>query len=121
MDHSEYIRQREQLIREDRAKRIDYNNSHQPSDLERAADGLVRDIRAREAVTVWGAETTTKPAYGSQQMFPGMEFLTSEHFFQLKYELVMRRTFIWSWSNAARETIVRTTTFAILSKVRPRV
>ena len=74
----EYLRQREQFIREDRALRPDRATASVLSSDERRADDILRSIRDTEAKDVWGQQTTLEHHHGSKQMFPGMEFLTGE-------------------------------------------
>ncbi|KAH9900839.1 Metallo-dependent hydrolase [Cubamyces lactineus] len=90
---ADYLAQRSQLIAQDRSLRADYAIEKDLSEDERKADEILRLIRTREAQSVWSAENATKHHHGSQQLFPGMEFLT------------------------ARETIVETKLFDILSKM----
>ncbi|OBZ69171.1 Adenosine deaminase CECR1-A [Grifola frondosa] len=90
-----YLQKRHQLIREDRGRRVDAIHGKKLSDAEQRADRIVRDIRAAEAISVWGPES--QAASGAENallhVFPGMEFLT------------------------ARETILGTQLFKILSKM----
>ncbi|KAI0658813.1 Metallo-dependent hydrolase [Cubamyces menziesii] len=90
---ADYLTQRSQLIAQDRSLRADNAIAKDLSEDERKADEILRRIRTREAQSVWSAENSTKHRHGSQQLFPGMEFLT------------------------ARETIVETKLFDILSKM----
>ncbi|EIW51838.1 Metallo-dependent hydrolase [Trametes versicolor FP-101664 SS1] len=89
----DYHAQRKQLIADDRALRIDHAAQKEISEEERRADKMLRHIRSSEAVSVWSATQPLKHLHGSQQLFPGMAFLT------------------------ARETIVGTKLFDILSKM----
>ena len=73
-----YLKKREQLIREDRALRPDYENTSTLSVDERKADEIIRGIRTAEAETIWSLDRKSNHVHGSQQMFPGMEFLTCE-------------------------------------------
>ena len=66
-----YLNQRAQLIREDRARRVDHEKLDNLSPAEVQAEKLVRDIRKEEAISVWGAQHDEIP-----HPFPGMEFLT---------------------------------------------
>ena len=77
-----YLSQREQLIREDRALRPDHATSHALTPEEIRADKILRGIRTAEAETVWGLDRKSSHPHGSQQMFPGMEFLTGEFFME---------------------------------------
>jgi adenosine deaminase CECR1 len=65
-----YLEERNALIREDRAMRLDSSRDHlTPSEIK--ADQVVRKIRAAEAKSIWGADYDSVP-----HPFPGMEFLT---------------------------------------------
>ncbi|KAG2359760.1 Metallo-dependent hydrolase [Suillus spraguei] len=69
---ADYLQRREKLIIEDRALRIDYvRTNYTPAELK--ADQVVRSIRAREAVTVWGIDHEDVP-----HPYPGMEFLNAK-------------------------------------------
>ena len=73
----EYLKQREELIAQDRALRPDYTSAIPLSVDEQKADEILRNIRTAEAESVWnGKRPHEKSIYGPQQMFPGMEFLT---------------------------------------------
>ena len=72
MDLSTYLADRDKLIKQDRALRIDSIKLENLSKTEAAAEEIVRAIRAEEAVSVWGEEHE-----GIEHPFPGMEFLTS--------------------------------------------
>ncbi|TBU35454.1 Metallo-dependent hydrolase [Dichomitus squalens] len=69
----EYLAKRQNLIQEDRARRVDQNAVHRSSPDEIRADELIRRIRKEEGETIWGKQQL----HGSEQLFPGMEFLTS--------------------------------------------
>ncbi|KAI0647558.1 Metallo-dependent hydrolase [Trametes meyenii] len=86
-----YLAKRNELITQDRALRPD--SARPLSADEQKADQILRNIRAAEDKSVWGPDKPVHNIYGPQQMFPGMEFLT------------------------ARETIVGTKLFAILSEM----
>jgi adenosine deaminase CECR1 len=65
-----YLEERNALIREDRALRLDSVREHlTPSEIK--ADQVVRRIRAAEAKSIWSADHDLVP-----HPFPGMEFLT---------------------------------------------
>lgn len=71
-----YFARREQLITEDREQRIDANVlSFRPKEIEMRADQVVRDIRAQEALDVWGSDSNLKLDVDTH-LFPGMAFLT---------------------------------------------
>lgn len=72
-DVAEYQARRTALINEDRALRPDHATTDR-STVELQADKLVRELRAEEALSVWGAEHEDV-----QHAFPGMEFLTGEY------------------------------------------
>ncbi|KAI0332609.1 Metallo-dependent hydrolase [Cubamyces sp. BRFM 1775] len=91
--NADYLARRAQLIAQDRALRADHVIGKELSEEERKADEILRRIRTSEAQSVWNAENSAKHRHGSQQMFPGMEFLT------------------------ARETILKTELFDILGKM----
>lgn len=73
VDISAHLDEREKLIKQDRALRVDAAKSGDLTPTESAADEIVRAMRAREAVSVWGVEQE-----GIENPFPGMEFLTSK-------------------------------------------
>ena len=75
----EYITKRGDLILQDRSKRVDQNANHKLSSEERQADEIIRRIRKEEGETIWGKEQL----HGSEQLFPGMEFLTGRSFFSV--------------------------------------
>jgi len=64
-----YLQRREKLIADDRALRLDRVRANYTA-AELKADGVVRAIRAREAISVWEAERDDVP-----HPYPGMEFL----------------------------------------------
>jgi len=70
----DYLRDRINLINEDRALRTDCNAKKHFSPAELRADRVVRTIRNQEAETIWGVEHDDVP-----HPFPGMEFLTGLH------------------------------------------
>ncbi|KAG2157483.1 Metallo-dependent hydrolase [Suillus clintonianus] len=75
-----YLQRREELIASDRALRIDHSRTkYTPTELK--ADGVVRSIRAKEAVDVWGGKHEGVP-----HPYPGMEFLNAKDII-LKTEL----------------------------------
>ena len=74
-----YLAARHNLILEDRGKRADHRRVSSPAEDERKADEILRRLRAEEAHTVWGAHIAVNHTHGSQQLFPGMEFLTGEY------------------------------------------
>ncbi|EJF66293.1 Metallo-dependent hydrolase [Dichomitus squalens] len=86
-----YLAERDRLIAEDRSLRVDALALDQATDAEKKADAIVRKLRALENETVWGPNAPPPP--GSLHVFPGMSFLT------------------------ARETIVKTRLFNIISKM----
>ncbi|KAI0820230.1 Metallo-dependent hydrolase [Trametes gibbosa] len=88
-----YLSRRQQLIADDKALRVDTVYQASLSADESRADKVLRRIRASEAVSVWSTAQPQKPQHGSQKLFPGMEFLT------------------------ARETIIGTQLFDVLSKM----
>lgn len=65
-----YLRRRDGLIAEDRALRIDHVRADSYSEAERKADRVVRSIRAKENISVWGVDHEHVP-----HPYPGMEFL----------------------------------------------
>ena len=71
-----YLKDRERLILEDRALRPDYSSSRSLAPQEANVDEIIRRIRAAEAESVWSLDRKSVHLHGSQQMFPGMEFLT---------------------------------------------
>lgn len=78
-DMDDYHTQRQQLIADDRALRIDHAAHREIPEEERRADKILRHIRSSEAESVWSAKQSPKHFHGSQQLFPGMEFLTGKH------------------------------------------
>ncbi|KAH9165420.1 hypothetical protein EDB89DRAFT_2116089 [Lactarius sanguifluus] len=72
-DTQDYFSKRAALIQEDRSLRRENNSLHLLTNNELAADKIVRNIRAEEAVSIWGVERDEFP-----HLFPGMEFLTSK-------------------------------------------
>ena len=71
-DLSAYLADRSGLIIQDRALRVDATKLGAGlSPTEAAAEEIVRVIRAKEAVTVWGVKRKD-----IDHPFPGMEFLT---------------------------------------------
>jgi adenosine deaminase CECR1 len=71
-DLTTYLAERDTLIKQDRALRVDANKLENLSATEAAAEEIVRALRAEEAVSIWAAEHE-----GVEHTFPGMEFLTS--------------------------------------------
>jgi hypothetical protein len=72
----DYLRDRIDLINEDRALRTDCDITKHFSSAELQADQVVRAVRIQEAETIWGVEHDDVP-----HPFPGMEFLTGLHNF----------------------------------------
>ncbi len=70
----EYLAKRQSLIIEDHAKRVDRNTAYKLSPEEHRADEILKRIRKEEGETLWGKEQL----HGSEQLFPGMEFLTGK-------------------------------------------
>lgn len=70
----EYLAKRQSLIIEDQAKRVDRNTAYKLSPEEHRADEILKRIRKEEGETLWGKEQL----HGSEQLFPGMEFLTGK-------------------------------------------
>lgn len=68
---TDYLQRRANLIKEDRALRKDYVRTYNAA--EQKADEVVRCIRAKEAVTVWGNKHGDVP-----HQYPGMEFLNAK-------------------------------------------
>lgn len=75
-----YFKQREQLILEDRALRVDHLGAINATSAEKQADRIIRDIRSAEAASVWGVGSfdIEKHQLGAKvtNLFPGMAFLT---------------------------------------------
>ncbi|KAI0700006.1 Metallo-dependent hydrolase [Cytidiella melzeri] len=88
----DYLARRKQLIVEDRKQRLDAGPTEALSDTEQKADRVVRAIRALEALNVWGPDSNVN-VDDDTHLFPGMAFLT------------------------ARDTIVKTQLFKIMSKL----
>ena len=89
-DLATYLADRANLIKQDRALRVDANKLDSLSSTEATAERIVRVMRAEEAVSVWGVKHE-----GIEHPFPGMEFLT------------------------CRSVILETKLFRLLHKVRP--
>jgi adenosine deaminase CECR1 len=66
---TEYHAKRKELVDKDVSLRQDRAKYASMSDVERAAEEIVRRIRKEEALRVWSHE---------QDLFPGMAFLTGE-------------------------------------------
>lgn len=64
-----YIEERDNLIKDDRELRIDHLSKNYSS-AELKADQVVRSIRAKENIFVWGVDHDNVP-----HPYPGMEFL----------------------------------------------
>ena len=71
---AKYLEEREQLIAQDRALRVDAHALTQASEAEKKAEEIVRRIRAKENESVWGPNAPEIP--GATHVFPGMAFLT---------------------------------------------
>lgn len=84
-DMDEYLTQRQKLIADDRALRIDHTVQREVPEEEDRADKILRHIRSSEAESVWSATQPLKHLHGSQQLFPGMEFLTGKHREQIEF------------------------------------
>lgn len=97
-DLSTYLADRDDLINQDRALRVDSVKRGNLSATEAAADEIVRAIRAEEASSVWGAahEEVEHP-------FLGMEFLTSRS--------VIMKTKVFHLLHKARSTCSHTHTY----------
>lgn len=67
---TDYLLRRDELIAEDRALRIDNVPAESYSEAELKADRVVRSIRAKENISVWGVDHEHVP-----HPYPGMEFL----------------------------------------------
>ena len=75
-DLEEYFARRERLISEDRGQRLDSGAGNTIVDeAEVKADRLVRAIRAQEARSIWGPDSSVEVDDGTH-LFPGMAFLT---------------------------------------------
>lgn len=83
---TDYLQRRANLIKEDRALRKDYVRTYNAA--EQKADEVVRCIRAKEAVTVWGNKHGDVP-----HQYPGMEFLNGT---MLATHLALRLTSAYS-------------------------
>lgn len=68
-----YRADRESLIAEDRALRVDSRRTNNLTELELKADAIFRDLRAKEAQSIWSQD---HPEIAHP--FPGMEFLTGK-------------------------------------------
>jgi adenosine deaminase CECR1 len=74
VDTEEYLKQRNALIQDDRKLRREYNTARHRSPLEVKADEIIREIRAKEAASIWTEDHLDVP-----HPFPGMEFLTGKY------------------------------------------
>ena len=84
---ADYLQRREKLIAEDRALRVDRVRAHHTA-AELKADEVVRAIRTREAVSVWGVDGKDVP-----HPYPGMEFLNGR---MLVLRLTLHLTSVYS-------------------------
>jgi adenosine deaminase CECR1 len=66
-----YLESREQLIRKDRAMRVDARVVHTADDVRKRAEDVVRRVEQTEQERIWNQEHE-----GVMHVFPGMEFLT---------------------------------------------
>lgn len=84
---SQYEAMRQALIQEDRALRADNRESF--TELEISADQAIRELRAKEAKSLWANEHPSIP-----HPFPGMEFLTGiEISFEIRlFSRIYRKT-----------------------------
>ncbi|KAH9948004.1 Metallo-dependent hydrolase [Amylocystis lapponica] len=109
----DYLKRREQLILEDRAQRVDTARLASLPPIEQQAEAIVRAIRAQEAVSVWDAGKYTTSDYSpddtSPNIFPGMSFLTGS--------VICASPVLTDICHQARETIMQTKLFNILSKM----
>ena len=107
----EYLAKRAELIAEDRVGRLDSSRREFHTADSEKADEFVRRIRAAEAISVWGADNkAVNGADDATHLFPGMAFLTGECY-------AIRRGCASSVVHIARELIVKTKLFKIMSKV----
>lgn len=107
----EYLAKRAALIAEDRVGRLDSGRREFYTADSEKADGIVRRIRAAEAISVWGADNkAVDGADDATHLFPGMAFLTGECY-------GTRCACVSSITHIARELIVKTKLFKIMSKV----
>lgn len=102
---ADYLEKREKLIADDRALRVDHVRANYTA-VELKAEEVVRAIRAREAVSVWGVEREDVP-----HPYPGMEFLNG-----MDTHLMIG---IFSHMTIAKDIIIKTDLYSkIVSKVR---
>ena len=73
VDKSDYLKERDKLVDEDRRLRRDWPILQTRSAIETEADEIVRRVRMEEAQSIWKEEHPDIP-----HPFPGMEFLTGE-------------------------------------------
>lgn len=108
VDKNDYLRQRDELIDEDRRLRRDCSVLQTRSALEKEADEIVRRVRMEEAQTVWKEEHPD-----ILHPFPGMEFLTGV--FSLRPSSVRSRA---KYRHLIGKKIIeKTQIFKILSRV----
>lgn len=76
----EYLAKRTELIGQDRALRLDFGRRDFYTAESEKADGIVRRIRAAEAISVWGPDNkAARDADDATHLFPGMAFLTGQY------------------------------------------
>lgn len=105
----DYLRQRDALMKEDRSLRREYMTAQLRSSLEVKADEIVRNIRAKEAATIWKEDHPEV-----LHPFPGMEFLTGAC---KSARVRVCNPYIANAVEAGKNIIEKTQIFGILSKV----
>ena len=68
-----YHKQREDLIRQDRALRVDSRITVAADDVRKRAENIVSKVEIAEGKAIW-----EKSHEGIPHVFPGMEFLTGQ-------------------------------------------
>lgn len=111
-----YLKRRSELIAQDRALRPDHAIAKALTADEQKANQILRSIRTSEDRTVWNGKLPVKHIHGPQQMFPGMEFLTGQ--FLVPQQCIVQQL---NFFTIARDSIVNTKLFDILSKARSSI
>jgi adenosine deaminase CECR1 len=70
----DYLARREQLIKKDRALRVDARVAYAEDDVRARAADVVRRVERAEKERIWNQEHE-----GVMHVFPGMQFLTGAH------------------------------------------
>ena len=112
---AQYLEERAHFIAADRALRVDAHAHANATEKEKRAEAIVRGVRARENVSVWGPGAPPIP--DAMHVFPGMSFLTGMSPCGVKAARHAQPLI----DPTAKETIMKTQLFEIVSKVRPHL